>query len=205
MYKIFDGSVCPFVVKVDPDRVSVFKVLGMYILEHANISGNHKWSLDLFLVYNNPYQVFIGKHESGMFTDYTRCLVGEYVEGNSILIRPHKSSLEYVRIAEDIWTFKTASPIDLYYSMVNSIGWTMPYAVTEDNTLYILTREQSLMIQNIQDVDTIRAYRDANRHPCYDLFILDLQIGNVSPLIIEKIIIGRWLQIRTSKDKIVRS
>lgn len=205
MYRIHDNREIPFHVKVTSEDLQIYKVIGREIPPHVDTDEIVPYYEDHLMTYTNPHKVFIGTspHTINRFaTD-----AGPYWDGNSILVQPKENELEYVFIGSTIFSFTTNTPIHTFYSPIGNNVVPYPYAVSDD-AVYNLGMRQVILFHGISD-HIIREYIDAIIHPFDDIIEFNQHRARpgfnpqfVTPLEIDREIIGRWAWIRDHQTEL---
>lgn len=142
-YKTLDNGGNPFTVKIEDNKVSVYK--NNYIEELDDY--------ELEFLYNyNPSYIFIGKSIICPMTIFSGARDDPKFDGNSILIELDPNTHEYVYIGESIYSFKAYSKIINYVSPVGNSLVPYPYAVDEDNNYYLMT--ENIVLEMTEELQT---------------------------------------------------
>ena len=131
-YQTLDNGGNPFTVKIEDNKVSVYK-------NNCNEEGDYELE---FLNEYNPSHIFIGKSIVCPMTIFSGARDDPKFDGNSILLELDPNTLEYVYVGESIYKFKAYSKILSYVSPVGNSSVPYPYATDEFYNHY-------LMIENV--------------------------------------------------------
>jgi hypothetical protein len=131
-YQTLDNGGRPFTVKIENNKVSVYK----------NDYNEETDDYDLeFLHEYNPSHIFIGKSIVCPMTIFSGARDDPKFDGNSILLELNPNTLEYVYIGESIYSFKAYSKILSYVSPVGNSLVPYPYAVDENYNHYLIIED----------------------------------------------------------------
>jgi hypothetical protein len=131
-YQTLDNGGNPFTVKIEDNKVSVYK-------------NNHNEQTDdyelEFLHTYNPSHIFIGKSIVCPMTIFSGARDDPEFDGNSILLELNPNTHEYVYIGESIYSFKAYSKILSYVSPVGNSSVPYPYAIDELGNHYLIIED----------------------------------------------------------------
>ena len=160
-YYTHDNGGLPFEVRIDPQKVSVFKKRSPYYDDEDEYTM-------LVKAFANVKRIFIGKSPKNSMTELSGGY-GKELDGNTILLYlgpsgPSGPRHRYVYVGEKIFSFTTDHRIKKYVSPVGNSDVPYPYAVDKNNVYYLLAENVSLKIvpRNSRD-DPYRYFYDVRR------------------------------------------
>ena len=131
-YQTLDNGGNPFTVKIEDNKVSVYKN------NYNEQTGDYELE---FLHTYNPSHIFIGKSIVCPMTIFSGARDDPKFDGNSILLELNPNTFEYVYIGESIYSFKAYSKILSYVSPVGNSGVPYPYAIDENYNHYLMIED----------------------------------------------------------------
>jgi len=109
-----------------------------YKVEIINNSLVRVYKSDICILNLNPQQIFIGKSEKNIMTEYSGGYGNEFV-GNTILVKMNDTT--YIYIGCKIMSFTVNNPIVSYHSPVGNNDVPYPYAIDSENNYYLMTED----------------------------------------------------------------
>lgn len=122
-----------------------------------------------------PDKIFIGKSPLNSMTEFSGGHGPEF-DGNSILLQ--MANNEYIYIGSEIAAFDALNKIKEYVSPVGNNDVPYPYAIDEQNNIYLLT-ENAIIKNNNETADKLKKYDDPYQY-YYDKHVIAEVKGNKS-------------------------
>jgi len=133
-YKIHFNGGYPFLVTLFNDDK---KVAHIYHYEYDDKDDEYKKNEHAHLTLY-PLKTFVGKSPVTEMTKYSHAS-GPFYDGNSMLFLIHREENVYIFVGlESVFEFKALSPIQKFYSPVGNNQVPYPYAVDDQNRVYLL-------------------------------------------------------------------
>jgi hypothetical protein len=149
-YSIIDNGGEPFIVTINFAKKKIF----VYQIEHYDSGEMERPTETKELIYIAKYiDIFIGRSPLDNQNTIGYRYDGQYeyeFDGNSILIETGENTYTY--IGAEIYCFQSFSKINYYLSLVGPSCSPYPYAIDEDNNIYLMIEKISFKYTKDLDV-----------------------------------------------------
>jgi hypothetical protein len=119
-----------------------------YKVEIINNSLVRVYKSDICILNLKPQQIFIGKSEKNIMTEYSGGYGNEF-DGNTILVKMNNTT--YIYIGCKMFSFTVNNPIVSYHSPVGNNDVPYPYAIDSEKKYYLMIED--VVLKNSKELE----------------------------------------------------